>query len=125
VRDGVGPDLGIYLKSSQNWNPAEICMAAAASSIVTVMAQTPAGELIDRLRQKRMSIVVAAVVVSIDCMAIAMLPAFPTIIACQVLIGGAAAVFPPAIASLFSSFCANLGWSRGRYFRGCVHPDGC
>jgi Nucleoside H+ symporter. len=47
VRDGVGPDLGIYLKSSQNWNPAEIGMAAAASSIAAVIAQTPAGALID------------------------------------------------------------------------------
>lgn len=100
VRDGVGPYLGIYLKSSHNWNPAEIGMATAASSIATVIAQTPAGALIDRLRQKRMLIVVAAVVVSIGCMSIALLPAFPVIIACQVLIGGAAAVFPPAIAAI-------------------------
>ncbi|MEG4289270.1 MFS transporter [Microcoleus sp. C2C3] len=100
VRDGVGPYLGIYLKASQNWNPAEIGMATAASSIATVIAQTPAGGLIDRLRQKRMLIVVAAVVVSIGCMGIALLPTFPVIIACQVLIGGAAAVFPPAIAAI-------------------------
>lgn len=100
VRDGVGPYLGIYLKSSHNWNPAQIGMATAASSIATVIAQTPAGALIDRLRQKRMSIVVAAVLVSIGCMSIALLPAFPVIIASQVLIGGAAAVFPPAIAAI-------------------------
>jgi MFS family permease len=59
-------------------------MATAASSIATVIAQTPAGELIDRLRQKRMSIVVGAVLVSIGCMGIALLPTFPVIIACQV-----------------------------------------
>jgi MFS family permease len=80
--------------------PSRIGMATAASSIATVIAQTPAGALIDRLRQKRMSIVLAAVLVSIGCMGIALLPAFPVIIACQVLIGGAAAVFPPAIAAI-------------------------
>ncbi|MEG5001572.1 MFS transporter [Microcoleus sp. B4-D4] len=100
VRDGVGPYLAIYLKSSQNWNPAQIGMATAAASIATVIAQTPAGALIDKLRQKRMLIVVAAVLVSIGCIGIALLPTFPVIIACQVLIGCAAAVFPPAIAAI-------------------------
>ena len=80
VRDGVGPYLAIYLKSSHNWNPAQIGMATAASSIATVIAQTPAGALIDRLRQKRMLIVVAAVLVSIGCIGIALLPTFPVII---------------------------------------------
>ncbi len=100
VRDGVGPYLAIYLKSSHNWNPAAIGMATAASSIATVIAQTPAGALIDRLRQKRMLIVLAAVLVSIGCIGIALLPTFSVVIACQVLIGSAAAVFPPAIAAI-------------------------
>ncbi|MEG4574463.1 MFS transporter [Microcoleus sp. N3A4] len=100
VRDGVGPYLAIYLASSQHWNPAQIGIVTAASSIATVIAQTPAGALIDRLRQKRLLIVVAALLVSIGCIGIALLPTFPVIIACQVLIGGAAAVFPPAIAAI-------------------------
>lgn len=100
VRDGVGPYLSVYLKASQNWNPAQIGMAMSASTIATVIAQTPAGALIDRLRQKRLLIVLAAFFVSLGCVSIALFPAFPVVIGGQVLIGLAAAVFPPAIAAI-------------------------
>lgn len=100
VRDGVGPYLAIYLKASHNWHPANIGIAMSASTIATVIAQTPAGALVDRLRQKRMLIVLAAVFVSVGCIGIALLPTMPAVITCQVLIGLAAAVFPPAIAAI-------------------------
>lgn len=100
VRDGVGPYLSIYLKASQHWNPAQIGIAMSASTIATVIAQTPAGALVDRLRQTRMLIVLAAVFVSIGCIAIALIPSFPVVIGAQILIGVAAAVFPPAIAAI-------------------------
>jgi MFS family permease len=100
VRDGVGPYLTIYLKASQNWNPAQIGLAMSASTIATVIAQTPAGALVDRLHHKRMLIVLAAVFVSIGCIAIALLPSFPVVIGSQVIIGVAAAIFPPAIAAI-------------------------
>ena len=100
VRDGVGPYLGVYLKASQNWNPAQIGMAISASTIATVIAQTPAGALVDRLHQKRLLIGVAAVLVSLGCISIALFPSFPVVIGAQILIGMAAAVFPPAIAAI-------------------------
>jgi MFS family permease len=100
VRDGVGPYLAIYLKASQHWHPASIGIAMSASTIATVFAQTPAGALIDRLHQKRLLILLAAALVSLGCIGIALLPAVPVVIACQVLIGAAAAVFPPAIAAI-------------------------
>ena len=100
VRDGVGPYLNIYLKASQHWDPAAIGIATAASSIATVIAQTPAGALIDRIRQKRMLIVVAAALVTVGCFGIALFPAFPLVIGSQILIGIGAAVFPPAIAAI-------------------------
>ncbi|MBR8839285.1 MAG: MFS transporter [Stigonema ocellatum SAG 48.90 = DSM 106950] len=100
VRDGVGPYLNIYLKASQHWDPAQIGMATAASSIATVIAQTPAGALIDQLRQKRMLIVLAAGLVTVGCFCIALFPTFPVVIGSQILIGIGAAVFPPAIAAI-------------------------
>lgn len=66
VRDGVRPYLSIYLKASHNWNPANIGIAMSASTIATVIAQTPAGALIDRLKQKRLLIVLAAILVYIE-----------------------------------------------------------
>jgi MFS family permease len=76
VRDGVGPYLSVYLKASQNWNPAQIGIAMSASTIATVIAQTPAGALVDRLNQKRALIVLAAALVAIGCIGIALIPTF-------------------------------------------------
>ncbi|MEH2316813.1 MFS transporter [Nostoc sp.] len=100
MRDGVGPYLSIYLKASENWNPAQIGMAMSVSTIVTVIVQTPAGALVDRLRQKRMLIVLASVFVSIGCIAIGLLPSLPVVIGSQIMIGIAAAIFPPAITAI-------------------------
>lgn len=100
VRDGVGPYLSVYLKASQHWNPAAIGIAMSASTIATVIAQTPAGALVDRLNQKRALIVLAAALVTIGCIGIALVPTFGVVIGCQILIGLAAAVFPPAIAAI-------------------------
>jgi len=100
VRDGVGPYLNIYLKGSQHWNPEQLGIATAVSSITTVIAQTPAGALIDKLRQKRMLIVLAGALVTLGCLCIALFPTFPVVIGSQILIGIGAAVFPPAIAAI-------------------------
>jgi MFS family permease len=100
VRDGVEPYLSVDLKSSQNWNPAQIVLVLSALTIATVLAQTPAGALVDNLRQKRLLLVIAAIAVSIGCIQIVMLSTLPVVVICQVLIGLAAAVFPPAIAAI-------------------------
>ncbi|BAY45867.1 major facilitator superfamily protein [Scytonema sp. HK-05] len=100
VRDGVGPYLTIYLKASQNWNPAQIGIAMSATTFATVIAQTPVGALVDRMRQKRLLIALAALFVSISCITIALIPSFPIVIGAQIMIGVAAAIFPPAIAAI-------------------------
>ena len=70
VRDGVGPYLAIYLLATHHWNPASIGIAMSAMGMATVLAQTPAGWLIDTLKQKRLLIVIAALLVGISCAAI-------------------------------------------------------
>lgn len=88
VRDGVGPYLAIFLKASHNWDAASIGIAMSAATIATVIAQTPAGALVDQLRQKRLLVILAAVLVSIGCISIALFPSFWTVIAAQIIIGG-------------------------------------
>lgn len=100
VRDGVGPYLSAYLKGSQHWQSGEIGLALSASAVATVVAQTPAGALVDRLNQKRTLIVLAAAFVTVGCIGIAVLPKLPVVVGCQILIGVAAALFPPAVAAL-------------------------
>ncbi|MBW4472735.1 MAG: hypothetical protein KME45_20515 [Stenomitos rutilans HA7619-LM2] len=47
VRDGVDPYLSVYLKAAVGWDAAQIGAALSASTISTVIAQTPAGALVD------------------------------------------------------------------------------
>jgi MFS family permease len=100
VRDGVGPYLAIYLLATHHWDPASIGLAMSAMGIATVIAQTPAGWLIDTLKQKRLLIVIAALLVGISCAAITVVPTLPFIIIAQALNGVAVAVFPPAVAAI-------------------------
>ncbi|MDZ4876225.1 MAG: putative MFS-type transporter [Chroococcidiopsis cubana SAG 39.79] len=100
VRDGVGPYLAIYLQASHKWSPANIGIAMSAMGIATVIAQTPAGAVVDRLRQKRLLVVVAAALVAVGCIGMILSPTLPTVVSAQALIGVAAAIFPPAIAAI-------------------------
>ena len=100
VRDGLGPYLAIYLTSRLRWEPSRVGIAMAAMLIGTIVAQTPAGALIDRVRWKRLAVAIAAGLVAVGCVLMVSNSSFPFIIAAPASIGAAAAVFPPAISAL-------------------------
>jgi MFS family permease len=100
VRDGVGPYLAIYLLATHHWDAASIGVAMSVAGIAGVVAQTPAGWLVDTIRQKRLLIIAASILIAIACIATVSSPQFPIVISAQVLIGIAAALFPPAIAAI-------------------------
>ncbi len=100
VRDGLGPYLAIYLLATHHWDAASIGIAMSAMGIATVVAQTPAGALIDKLRQKRLLIVIACVLVAVACVAMTIWVNLPAIVTAQAIVGIAAAIFPPAIAAI-------------------------
>jgi hypothetical protein len=56
VRSGLGPFLAVYLASVHRWDPARIGAAMAVMGIDGLVAQTPAGALIDVVREKRSAI---------------------------------------------------------------------
>ena len=55
VRDGLGPYLAIYLLTEQKWDEARIGVVMSIATIAGILAQTPAGALIDATRAKRRS----------------------------------------------------------------------
>ena len=112
VRDGLGPYLAIYLTAKQHWDAGKVGIALATLTIATVIAQTPVGGLIDRLRPKRGAIAVAALAVAVGAIAMVRVPTLPVIIAAQGLIGTAAAVFPPAIAAISLGMVGPAGLAR-------------
>src|SRR4051812_25281760 len=89
VRDGLGPYLAIYLTSRLRWEADAVGLAMAAMLAGTVVAQTPAGALIDRIRWKRGAVALASGLVAAGCVLMVLLPGFAVIVGSQVAIGAA------------------------------------
>ena len=100
VSNTVGPYISVYLKSSQGWNPAQIGIVLSVSTIATVLSQTPAGALVDSLKQKRLLIVIAGISVAVGYLLIAILPFFPVVFVAQIVVGIAAAFFGPTVTAI-------------------------
>ncbi len=100
VRDGLGPYLSVFLKGGQHWPPGRIGVAMAASSVAAAIFQIPAGLLVDSLRVKRLLVAVSGLGIASGCLLIAFCPTFASVVAAQVVIGGASAIIPPALAAL-------------------------
>ncbi|WP_435007829.1 MFS transporter [Tundrisphaera lichenicola] len=111
VRDGLGPYLAIYL-ATKHWDPSRIGMAMSAMGIASVIAQTPAGALIDRTTRKRSWMVVAAILVALGSVAMVRLPTLPVILGAQAIIGAASAIFAPAIAAVSLGLVGHSKMSR-------------
>jgi MFS family permease len=99
VQTGLGPFVAIYLAGRQ-WNPQSIGIALTVGGIAGIVAQAPAGALVDALRAKRTLIAVGVVFLAIGAMMIAFLPRLWPILAAQTLIGVASSVFVPAVAAI-------------------------
>jgi MFS family permease len=100
VRDGMGPFLGTFLREHHHWDAGRVGIALAASQIGTVLAQTPLGALVDRIRWKRLAVAIAAAVVAGGCVLLYLVPTMLVVLAAQTAIGAAAAIFPPAVAAI-------------------------
>lgn len=100
VLTGVGPYLAIFLASKRHFDPAQVGLAVSAGALAQVALQTPVGAFIDRTTRKRLLIAVAAGLTAVGAIMIVLFPAIPVVIGAQALIGGAGAVFPPAVAAL-------------------------
>jgi MFS family permease len=100
VRDGLGPYLAIYLLTEQKWDQASIGVVMSVAALAGILAQTPAGALIDRSTAKRALMIAAAIVVTAACLALPLIHQFELVAATQALAAAAGAVFAPAIAAV-------------------------
>lgn len=115
VRDGLGPYLAIYLLTEQHWDEARIGIVMSIAAIAGIIAQTPAGALIDVSRAKRALVIAAAVAVTIGSIVLPLAPGFLFVVITQTMTGVAAAIFAPAIAAITlgvvgpKAFAARIG----------------
>jgi len=100
VRDGLGPYLAIYLLTEQKWDEASIGIVMSVAALAGIIAQTPAGALIDRSTAKRGLMVTAAILVTLSCVALPMIHRFELVAATQAIAAAAGAIFAPAIAAV-------------------------
>jgi MFS family permease len=100
VRDGLGPYLAIYLLTEQHWDQASIGVVMSIAAVAGILAQTPAGALIDKSTAKRGLMIAAAIAVTLASLALPLVRSFELVAATQALAAVAGAIFPPAIAAV-------------------------
>jgi MFS family permease len=93
----VGPFLAIYLAA---YNEERVGLALTVGGIAGILAQTPAGALVDIIRSKRALVGGAVIALASGALLIALFPSFWPVMAAQVLIGGTSSVFIPAICAM-------------------------
>jgi predicted MFS family arabinose efflux permease len=100
VPGGIGPFLAVYLAASYHWNPANIGIAISVSALSGVITQTPAGELVDRLRQKRLLIVITSMLIAVSSLVMVTWTTMKMVVTAQVMLGAVSSVIGPAVAAI-------------------------
>ena len=99
VQTGVGPFLAIYL-AGYGWDEERVGLALTVGGIAGILAQTPAGALVDQVHQKRTLIGAAVGALALGALLVAFVPTFWSVMSAQVLIGGSSSIFSPAICAI-------------------------
>ena len=112
VRDGLGPYLAVYLLTEQHWDEARIGFVMSIATIAGIVAQTPAGALVDATRAKRTVMVIAAIMVTLASLSLPLFPGFLPVAISQGIAQAAAVVFPPAIAAVSLGVFGHAAFTR-------------
>ena len=100
VRDGLGPYLAVYLLTEQRWDEARIGIVMSIASIAGIVAQLPAGALVDATTAKRAIMVCAAFAVTLASLLLPLAPGFWPVAVSQGIAHAAGVIFAPAIAAI-------------------------
>ncbi|MGL9617056.1 MFS transporter [Bradyrhizobium sp. U531] len=112
VRDGLGPYLAVYLLTEQHWDEARIGLVMSVATIAGILAQTPAGALVDATRAKRTVMVVAAILVTLASLSLPLFPSFLPVAISQGIAQAAGVIFPPAIAAVSLGIFGHRAFTR-------------
>ena len=100
VRDGLGPYLAIYLLTEQHWDEARIGLVMSIATLAGIVAQTPAGALVDATRRKRLVMALAALIITVASLLLPAFPSFWPVAISQGIAHAAGVIFPPALAAV-------------------------
>jgi MFS family permease len=99
VQTGFGPFIAVYL-TAQAWTQADIGFVLTVSGIIALLAQVPAGIMVDAAAHKRTMGALAAAAIAASALMLAVWPLFPLVLAAEVLHGLASCLMTPAIAAI-------------------------
>jgi len=112
VRDGLGPYLAVYLLTEQHWDEARIGLVMSVATIAGILAQTPAGALVDATPAKRTVMAVAAILVTLGSLSLPLFPSFLPVAISQGIAQAAGVIFPPAIAAVSLGIFGHRAFTR-------------
>jgi len=99
LQTGFGPFIAVYLTTNK-WTQGQIGVALSVGSAVTMLAQVPAGALVDAMRQKRFAAALGLSGVAASALLMAAWPDRLPVLLAQALHGSASCVIVPAIAAI-------------------------
>ena len=112
IANGLGAFTATYLQADRHWDPAKVGAAISAAGIAAVIVQTPAGALIDYVRQKRKIIILGCLAVAVCALAITLTKSFAATVAYEAVIGAVTTFLPPAIAAISLGLVGHAGLDR-------------
>jgi MFS family permease len=118
VQVSFGAFLAFYLASA-GWSQVDVGIALTVGGMTGVLAQLPGGALTDSVHWKRAWAAVGIAAISVSALILAIYPAFPMVMAAEVLHGVSGAIVGPAIAAISLGLTGQQGMSlrTGRNFR--------
>ena len=100
VRDALGPYLAVYLLTEREWDAASIGVVMSIATVAGILAQTPAGAVVDATKAKRAMMVAAALLVTASSLVVPWLSSFWPVAVSQATAHAAGVVFGPALAAV-------------------------
>jgi MFS family permease len=99
LQTGFGPFIAVYL-TGHRWTQGELGLALGMGSVAAMLAQVPAGALVDGLGDKGVAASAALIGICASAILMAWLPSFWPVMAAQALHGFASCMLNPALAAL-------------------------
>jgi MFS family permease len=99
LQTGFGPFIAVYL-TTHRWTQVELGLALSVGSGAAMLAQVPAGILVDALDNKAVAAAAALVGISVSALLMAWSPAFWPVVLAEAVHGFASCMLNPSLAAL-------------------------
>lgn len=100
VNGAIKPYLNVYLYVKRDWSDGAVGLVGTVAGLAGILFQAPLGAAIDAVRDKRLVLLAALVVLSMATTVIAIAPHFWPVLVASAMLAVAGAVLSPAVAAL-------------------------